>query len=70
MSHDRKIKHLTDRRIIYRRFPIVDKPTNKYDWGDYYENGTFECYELFRSKAKITTALNGTCLLYGILILN
>lgn len=55
MSHDRKIKHLTDRRIIYRRFPIIDKPTNKYDWGDYYEDGTFECYELFRSKAKITT---------------
>ena len=55
MSHDRNIKYLTDRRIIYRRFPINDHPTHRFDWGDYYENGTFECYELFRSKAKINT---------------
>ena len=55
MSHDRNIKYLTDRRIIYRRFPINDHPTQRFDWGDYYENGTFECYELFRSKAKINT---------------
>ena len=55
MSHDRNIKYLTDRRIIYRRFPINDYPSHKFDWGDYYENGTFECYELFRSKAKINT---------------
>jgi hypothetical protein len=55
MSHDRNIKYLTDKRIIYRRFPVNDQPTVKFDWGDYYENGTFECYELFRSKAKINT---------------
>jgi hypothetical protein len=55
MSHDRNIKYLTNKRIIYRRFPINDQPTTRFDWGDYYENGTFECYELFRSKAKINT---------------
>jgi len=55
MSHNRNLKYLTDRRIIYRRFPINDKPTHSFEWGDYYENGTYECYELFRSKAKINT---------------
>jgi hypothetical protein len=55
MSHDRNLKYLTSKRIIYRRFPINDKPTEVFDWGSYYENGTYECYELFRSKAKINT---------------
>lgn len=55
MSQDRNIKYLIDKRIIYRRFPINDLPTVRFDWGDYYENGTYECYELFRSKAKINT---------------
>jgi len=55
MSHNRNLKYLTDRRIIYRRFPINDKPTDIFEWGHYYENGTYECYELFRSKAKINT---------------
>ena len=32
-----------------------DIPTKQYNWGWYYEHGTFECYALFRSKAKITT---------------
>jgi len=27
----------------------------KYEWGAFYETGTHECYELFRSKAKITS---------------
>lgn len=55
MSHNRNLKYLIDRRIIYRRFPINDKPTQSFEWGDYYEDGTYECYELFRSKAKINT---------------
>jgi hypothetical protein len=55
MSHYRNIKYLIDKRIIYRRFPLNDQPTHIFDWGCYYENGTFECYELFRSKAKINT---------------
>jgi hypothetical protein len=55
MSHDRNLRYLINRRIIYRRFPINDKPTQIFEWGSYYENGTYECYELFRSKAKINT---------------
>ena len=49
------MKYLNDNRILYRRDPITDIPTKQYDWGSYYEHGTFECYALFRSKAKITT---------------
>jgi len=55
MSQDRKIKWLNDRRIIYRRDPISDKPTLETDKYMYYEDGTYECYHLFNSKAKITT---------------
>ena len=49
------MKYFNAKRVIYRREPITDIPTKVYDWGNYYENGTHECYELFRSKAKITT---------------
>jgi len=51
----RKIQYLNNNDIIYRRDPVSDIPTTTYDWGWYYENGTHACYELFRSKAKITT---------------
>ena len=55
MSHDRNIKWLNDRRIIYRKNPINDKPTISTAKYDYYEDGTYECYTLFASRAKITT---------------
>ena len=55
MLFERNLKYLNDNRILYRRDPITDIPTKQYDWGSYYEDGTFECYALFRSKAKITT---------------
>jgi len=55
MSQDRKIKWLNDRRIIYRRNPINDKPTISTAKYDYYEDGTYECYTLFAGRAKITT---------------
>ena len=51
----RNFKYLHDNRIIYGRTPITDVPTESTDIYDYYENGTYECYALFRSKAKITT---------------
>ncbi len=54
MSH-RNLKYLHINRIIYRRYPILDKPDQVFDWGEFYQDGTYECYELFRSKAKITT---------------
>ena len=55
MSHERKIKWLNDRRVNYRRNPITDVPTESTDLYDYYAEGTYQCYSLFRSKAKITT---------------
>ena len=55
MSHERNMKWLNDRRIIYRRDPVTDKPTESTDQYDYYAEGTYQCYSLFRSKAKITT---------------
>ena len=51
----RNIKWLNDRRIIYRKDPDNDVPTIETDQYMYYENGTYECYHLFNSKAKITT---------------
>lgn len=54
-QYDRKLEHLNKNRIIYRQNPTTDKPTQRFEWGSYYEDGTFECYDLFRSKAKITT---------------
>ena len=55
MSQDRKIKWLNERRIIYRRNPINDKPNMETDQYMYYEDGTHECYTLFNTRAKITT---------------
>jgi len=55
MSYDRNLEYLNKKRVIYRRGPINDKPTEEFEWGTYYEQGTKECYELFRSSAKITT---------------
>ena len=55
MSHERNLKWLNDRRVIYRRDPITDTPSIETDQYKYYENGTYQCYHLFNSKAKITT---------------
>lgn len=52
---ERNITYLNVNKVIYRRDPINDKPTKSFEWGDFYENGTHECYTLFQSKAKITT---------------
>jgi hypothetical protein len=55
MSHNRNTKYLDNKRIVYRRDPIEDKPTQKNECYSFYEEGTYECYHLFNSKAKITT---------------
>lgn len=54
MSH-RRMNYLVDNKIIYRREPITDKPSKVFEWGSYYENGTYQCYTLFNTKAKINT---------------
>ena len=55
MSHERNLKYLNDNRIVYRRHPINDIPDIDNKVYMFYLNGTHECYELFRSSAKITT---------------
>ena len=51
----RKLTYLNNNRIVYRRFPIKDIPDIDNEVYMFYLNGTHECYELFRSSAKITT---------------
>ena len=53
MSHNRNTKYLDDKRIVYRRNPITDKPTQENECYLFYEDGTYECYSLFSSKAKL-----------------
>ena len=51
----RNLKYFNDNRIVYKRDPITDKPDQENECYMFYLNGTYECYTLFASKAKITT---------------
>jgi len=55
MSHERNLTYLNNQKLIYRRLPNTDKPTIETKEFMFFENGTHQCYELFRSSAKITT---------------
>ena len=55
MSYTRNLKWLNDKRIVYRKDPDTDVPTIETKQYKYYEDGTYQCYHLFNSKAKITT---------------
>jgi len=56
MSHyPRNLDVLNRRRIIYRREPLNDVPDINNDKYMFFENGTYQCYDLFKSTAKITT---------------
>ena len=55
MSYDRNLTYLNNNRIIYRRLPTTDKPDIDTKEFMYFQNGTHQCYELFRSSAKINT---------------
>ena len=56
MSHvERNMDYLLNRNLIWIRKPITDKPDIENECYMFYLNGTYECYELFRSKAQITT---------------
>jgi len=67
---ERRMEYLNNSKVIYRRDPINDKPTEVYQWGYFYEEGTHEQYELFRSKAKINTFKSLKWHLYVIWYLN
>ena len=52
---ERRFDYLINNRVIWRRDPITDIPDIETDKYMFYKNGTYQCYNLFRSKAKITT---------------
>jgi len=54
-QYERRMDYLHRYKVNYKRDPITDKPTEVFEWGKFYESGTYECYTLFNSKAKITT---------------
>jgi len=51
----RNLNYFNKNRIVYKRDPIQDKPTHETSQYMFFEHGTYECYHLFTSKAKITT---------------
>ena len=51
----RNLTYFNNNRIVYKRDPITDKPDQENEVYMFYINGTYECYHLFTSKAKITT---------------
>tara|TARA_R110002110_G_scaffold12095_1_gene57504 strand:- start:141 stop:815 length:675 start_codon:yes stop_codon:yes gene_type:complete len=52
---ERKFEYLINNRVIWRRDPVTDIPDIETDKYLFYKDGTYQCYNLFRSKAKITT---------------
>ncbi len=56
LSHmERRFKYLWDKQVICRRNPTTDIPDEETDTYMFFKEGTHQCYDLFRSKAKITT---------------
>ena len=55
INMERKFTYLVNKRVVWRRNPITDIPDEETREYMFYKNGTYECYDLFRSKAKITT---------------
>ena len=62
--------YLHRNKIIYKRQPVSDLPTEVYPWGWYYENGTHEHYALFHSKSLITSYRSLKWHLYVLIYLN
>ena len=54
-QYERNLELLNKRRIVYRRDPITDIPDIDNDMYMFFENGTYQGYDLFKGKAKITT---------------
>ena len=52
---ERKFKYLTDNRVVWRQDPTTDIPDEDTKQYLFYKDGTYQAYNLFRSKAKITT---------------
>jgi hypothetical protein len=68
--NERNTNYLVKRKVIYRRDPVSDTPTESFEWGEYYEEGTYGCYNLFASRAKINTYRSLKWHLYTLWYLN
>ena len=51
----RNLRYFNNNRIVYKRDPVTDKPTHETEQYMFFEQGTYQCYHLFTSRAKITT---------------
>jgi len=52
---ERQFKYLVNRRVVWRQEPTTDIPDEETKHYMFYKEGTYQYYNLFRSKAKITT---------------
>ena len=52
---ERQFKYLINRRVVWRQEPTTDIPDEETNEYMFYKEGTYQYYNLFRSKAKITT---------------
>ena len=68
--NERNTNYLMKRKVIYRRDPTSDIPTETFEWGAFYQEGTYQCYNLFASKAKINTYKSLKWHLYTLWYLN
>ena len=39
-QYERNMEYLINHKVIYRQDPVDDKPTEVYEWGYFYEEGT------------------------------
>ena len=52
---ERQFKYLINKRVVWRQDPTTDIPDEETKEYMFYKEGTYQFYDLFRSKAKITT---------------
>ena len=50
-----KMDLLHRKKIIYKGYPDEKEATSTYEWGWFYEEGTYDYFNLFNTKHKITT---------------
>lgn len=55
IKYERRLDILRQRKIIWRRSPTTDIPTEIHEWGSYYKDGTYQNYALFQQPNKIST---------------
>ena len=52
---ERQFKYLINRRVVWRQEPTTDIPDEETSEYMFFKKGTYQYYNLFKSKAKITT---------------